>query len=233
MKGYIFVAGATGAIGRPLCRLLVADGWTVTGSTRSPDKVGDLKKLGVRPAVVDVYDPIVLSKAVADAMPEAVIHQLTDLPPGLDPTKMAEAAKRNTRIRDEGTRNLINAATTAGATRIIAQSIAFAYASGQMPYSEESPIDPYARDVLSLEDQVLHGPLMGIVLRYGRLYGPGTGFDAPPEGGPCHVDEAADAARLALTSTVGGVYNIAAEDGTVSAAKAADELGWKPGFRLR
>ena len=79
---------------------------------------------------------------------------------------------------------------------------------------------------------MLAARLTGIVLRYGKLYGPGTGFDLPPSGSPLHVDDAADAARRALTLGQAGIYNIAEEDGTVSIKKAADALGWVPGFRL-
>ena len=89
-----------------------------------------------------------------------------------------------------------------------------------------------ARAVASLEQQVLAAPFTGIVLRYGKLYGPGTGFDLPPSGGPLHVDDAADAARRALTLGEAGIYNIAEDDGSVSIRKAAAALGWAPGFRL-
>ena len=90
-----------------------------------------------------------------------------------------------------------------------------------------------ARGVASLERQTLGGPFEGLVLRYGKLYGPGTGFDTPAAGGPLHVDAAADAARRAVTRGAPGVYNVAEEDGTVSSAKAARELGWHPDFRIR
>jgi nucleoside-diphosphate-sugar epimerase len=86
--------------------------------------------------------------------------------------------------------------------------------------------------VISLETQVLQAPLEGIVLRYGRFYGPGTGFDAPPKGGPLHVDAAADAARRALTCGRPGVYNLAEDDGTLICEKAKAELGWRADFRL-
>ena len=234
MKGHIFIAGASGVIGKPLCRLLVADGWTVTGSTRTAAKADELKALGVTPAVVDVFDLEALVDAVATAAPEIVIHQLTDLPDVADPAKMAAALERNTRIRDVGTRNLISASVAAGATRVIAQSIAFAYAPGPRPYGETSPIDPGATGVTSLEQQVLdNAAFIGIVLRYGRLYGPGTWALSPPKDGPLHIDDAADAARRAVTEGPAGVYNVAEEDGFVSSAKAQAELGWKPGFRLK
>jgi nucleoside-diphosphate-sugar epimerase len=228
----VFVAGASGAIGRRLCPLLVEEGWLVTGTTRSPEKVDALRAMGVEPVVVNVFDAEALRRALAEARPDVVVHQLTDLPPGLDPTKMEEARARNARIRDEGTRNLIAAAVHAGVKKIVAQSIAFAYAPGPTPYTEESPLDESARGVMSLERQVLEAPLTGIVLRYGKLYGPGTGFERPPIGGPLHIDAAADAACLALTLGTSGIYNIAEDDGTVSSAKAIRELSWKSNARL-
>jgi nucleoside-diphosphate-sugar epimerase len=123
---------------------------------------------------------------------------------------------------------------------MIAQSIAFAYAPGPLPYHEEWPLnidalDPAglsARAVASLEQQVLQAPLTGIILRYGKFYGPGTGFDDPPSGGPVHVDAAADAARRAVTRGRTGIYNIAEDHGTISSRRAAIELGWNPDFRI-
>lgn len=236
----IFLAGASGAIGRALCRLLVDDGWRVFGTTRSKDKAGALRAMGVEPVVVDVFDADLLRRMVRQARPGTVIHQLTDLPPGLDPGKMAEARVRNARIREVGTRNLVEAAAAVGAKRMIAQSIAFAYAPGPKPYREGSPLDVNAPDdagglsargVASLERYVLSGPFAGIVLRYGKLYGLGTGFDAPPAGGPVHVDAAADAARRAITRGSAGIYNVAEDDGTVSSAKARRELAWNAEFR--
>lgn len=239
MTGRILVAGASGAVGRPLCRLLVADGWAVTGTTRSAHKAAALAALGVEPAVVDVFDAERLRRVVAEARPRIVIHQLTDLPPALDPARMPEALVRNARLREVGTRNLIAAAVAAGAERMVAQSIAFAYAPGPLPYREDAPLNVDAsgesvsiRGVVSLEQQVLRAPLAGIVLRYGMFYGPGTGFDAPASGGPVHVDAAADAARRAATRGGAGIYNVAEEDGTVSSRKAIAELGWNPRFRI-
>jgi nucleoside-diphosphate-sugar epimerase len=233
MTKRVFIAGASGAIGRPLCRILVADGWEVTGTTRSHDRAAALQMLSITPVVVDVYDAEALKRAVVAAKPDAVVHQLTDLPPGLDRARMADARAKNNRIRDEGTRNLIAAAVEAGATRLVAQSISFAYAPNTpRPIAEEAPIDPTASGVLSLEKQVLAAPMTGIVLRYGHLWGPGTGKDTKPESEPIHVDEAADAARLALTKGARGIYNVAEDDGALVVAKAMRELGWKPGLRL-
>lgn len=227
-KTTIFLAGATGAIGQPLCRQLVAAGYRVVGTTRYEKKVPVLRALGVEPVVVDVYDAERLRSAVLEARPEVVIHQLTDLAPLLNGTQTPATFEANSRIREIGTRNLITAATAAGARRMIAESICFTYAPGQPPYREEDPLNPNAHGVMSLEEQVLNGPFVGIVLRYGKLYGPGSGTDTPPAGGPLHVEEAAEAAVLAVTRGRAGIYNIAEDDGAVSIDKAAAELGWKP-----
>ncbi len=232
MKGRIFIAGASGAIGKPLSRLLVADGWEVTGSTRKSDRASELRALGVEPAIVDVYDAEKLRTAVIAARPDIVIHQLTDLPLGLDPAQMEAGRARNARLREEGTRNLVAAAIAASARRMIAQSIAFAYAPGPLPYREDAPLDPSARAVASLEQQTLAAPLIGIVLRYGRFYGPGTGFDKPAAGGAVHVEAAAEAARRAVTRGAKGVYNVAEPGNTLSSTKANADLGWTADFRI-
>ena len=163
MKKCVFLAGASGAIGRRLAPLLVADGWRVVGTTRSADKAALLRELGVDPVVVDVFDAGGLAKVVDEARPEVVIHQLTDLPLALEASKMTEALVRNARLRDEGTRNLVAASVGAGAKRLIAQSIAFVYAEGPLPHREEDPLlaethpvyGETVRAVSSLERQVL------------------------------------------------------------------------------
>ena len=132
----IFLAGAAGVIGRRLTPLLLAQGHTVWGSTRSPDNGEFLRKLGARPVVVDVFDAEALATAVLEAKPEIVMHQLTDLAAVHDPTERSSALARNARIRDEGTRNLVEAARKAGARRLIAQSIAWAYAPGRGPMAK-------------------------------------------------------------------------------------------------
>jgi len=240
MNNRVFVAGASGVIGCKLCPMLVHDGWDVMGTTRSPKKAADLRAIRVEPMILDVFDESALLRVVAESKADVVIQQLTDLPPGLDPTKMAEARRRNDRIREIGTRNLVAAAVAAGVKRMIAQSIAFAYAPGPMPYDEDCPLDMAAADdataqraraVSSLEQQVVGASLTGIVLRYGKLYGPATGFDSPPSGGALHVDAAADAARLAITRGRPGIYNIAEDDGAISSLRAESELGWSSGFR--
>jgi len=236
----IFLAGALGVIGRPLARLLVAAGHEVAGTSRSATHVAELRDLGLMPAIVDVFDAEALREAVAVARPDVVIHQLTDLPDVPDPATMAAALERNARLRVDGTRNLVAAARAAGARRLIAQSIAFVYEAGAEPHGEDDPLAGVARGeptvsvrgVLALESQVLGSGLDAIVLRYGRLYGPGTWAAQPNGAAPLHVDAAAHAALLALDRGHAGIYNIAEDDGHASIAKARRELGFDPAFRI-
>lgn len=239
MSETAFVAGAAGVIGRRLVPLLIEGGWRVVGTTRSAERAKGLREAGAEAVLVDVYDAAALTAAVVAARPRVVVHQLTDLPRGVDPSRIDEVRARNARMRDEGTRNLVAAAVAAGVERLVAQSIAFAYAPGPQPYDETSPLDVTAtggaginaRGVASLEAQVLAAPLVGIVLRYGRFYGPGTGAEAPPGPGALHVDDAARTARDAMTIGERGVYNIVEADGYASVEKAARGLGWRAGPR--
>jgi nucleoside-diphosphate-sugar epimerase len=236
----IFLAGATGVVGRRLAVLLRDAGHEVAGTTRSPDKVSMLRGLGIAPVVVDMFDAGALAEAVATMRPEIVIHQVTDLPsaPGMPGYPAAQQANR--RLRIEGTRNLVQAARTARVRRLIAQSIAFAYAPGDGVHVEADPLDLAAegtrqltvQGIVALEREVLTAPdIDGVVLRYGYLYGPDTWYDAPPKPPSVHVDAAAQAALLAV-SRGAGIYNIAEADGAVSSARAARELGFDPAFRM-
>ncbi|MGD2171208.1 MAG: NAD(P)-dependent oxidoreductase [Gammaproteobacteria bacterium] len=243
MSNRIFLAGATGVIGARLAPMLIEAGYDVFGMTRLEEKRQSLIDAGVRPVVADVYDAPNLVQTMKEICPGYVIHQLTDLPDDLDPAKMDEAIRRNARIRREGTRNLVDAATASGVRRFIAQSIAWAYAPGLEPYQEDDPLDTQAEGrravtvggVALLEELTLNSPpLEGIVLRYGHLYGPGTGVDGPGSDAYVHVDAAACAALLAIdTSAPTGVFNIAEPNGHVSADKAIQELGWTPDFHLK
>jgi nucleoside-diphosphate-sugar epimerase len=236
----IFLAGATGAIGQRLVPLLREAGHHVVGTTRSASKVEQLSAAGVAPVVIDVFDAPALARAVANAHPDLVIHQLTDLPPGLDPSRMAEAAPRNARLRSEGTRNLVNAMLAAGVHRLVTQSIAWMYAQGPEPHREDDPLDIHAPQpravtvagVAALERLTLaSSPIEGVVLRYGHLYGPNTGADAA-DAPALHVDAAAAAALLAIDKVRSGIYNIAEPSHYLSTEKAARELGFDPAFRL-
>jgi nucleoside-diphosphate-sugar epimerase len=236
----VFLAGAAGAIGRRLVPLLVQRGWQVVGTTRSADKAAALAAAGVQPVVVDVFDAHALARAVANARPAVVLHQLTDLPAGLDPARMGEATARNARIRSEGTANLVAAALAARVPRIVAQSIAWAYAPQARPIREEDPLDLGAegsraisvRGVAELEGHVLASPpLAGIALRYGHLYGPGTGADSASALPSLHVDAAAWAAVLAIERGEPGIYNIADPGPQLDTAKARAKLDWSADWR--
>lgn len=228
----VFVAGASGAVGSVLCRLLIDDGWKVVGTTRSQDKADRLRELGVTPVVVNVFDADALKAAVAAASPVAVIHQLTDLPKELTRDSLATARPKNAQMREVGTANLVAASVHAGARRLVAQSIAFAYAAGARPLRETAPLDGAATAVMKLEELVRNAPLEGIVLRYGHFYGPNTWSATATGESPVHIEAAADAARRALTRGSPGVYNVAEDDGVISSEKARRELGWSPAFRI-
>lgn len=239
MPTSVFLAGAASAIGSRLVPLLRDAGYDVFGTTRSAERAVALAAAGVEPVVVDVFDAPALTRAVVAARPQIVIHQLTDLP--RDPSRIPERLPGNARIRREGTRNLVAAALEAGAGLLISQSIAWVYAPGPEPHREEDPLDIGAEGmrgvtvdgVVALEALTMKSPpLTGIVLRYGQLYGSGTGKDAPPGLAPLHVDAAAAAAFLATRLTRAAIFNIAEPNQYVSADRARGELGWSPEFRL-
>ncbi len=239
----VFLAGASGVIGRRLVVLLRRAGHDVTGTTRSETNAAALRTLGATPAIVDVFDAKALLKAMASAQPDIVVHQLTDLPDVIDPAQLSAMREANARLRREGTRNLMNACQVLNVTRVIAQSIAWVYAPGMKPYREEDALDlnPASGDtvsiqgVVALEDAVTNTPgVDGLVMRYGRLYGPGTWTEEPQGTAPLHVDAAAQAAFLALTQGAPGIYNIAEEeDGEVDSSKARREFGFDAAFRMQ
>jgi nucleoside-diphosphate-sugar epimerase len=237
----ILLAGATGVIGQRLGVLLRDAGHDVAGTTRSAARIGMLQALGVTPVVVDVFDAEALAQAVAAVRPGVVVHQLTDLSSAPGTPGYPAAQEANRRLRIEGTRNLVQAAKRAGAFKIVAQSIAFAYAPGEGVRSEDDSLDIAAegtrastvQGIVALEREVLKTPgIDGVVLRYGYLYGPGTWYETPPKPPSVHVDAAAHAALLAVGKGE-GVYNIAEDDGAVSIAKAKRELGFDPAFRMQ
>jgi nucleoside-diphosphate-sugar epimerase len=172
----LFLAGATGVIGVQLIPLLIERGFEVAGSTRSPQKASNLETQGVVPIVCDVYDRERLIELVADFGPDVVMHQLTDLPD--DRAHLEESFAANSRIRTEGTRNLLAAARQAGATGFIAQSIAL-----HLPGPDGQAVADHERMVRDFG---------GVVARYGQFYGPGTYHpDDKPAHPRIHVAEAA------------------------------------------
>lgn len=187
----VFVAGATGAIGRQLVPALVAAGHEVAGMTRKPERVPELIAAGAAPYLCDVFDPA-LERAIGSFEPDVVVHQLTDLPAraALIPLKVAGLNK----VRTAGTDALIAAARAAGAQRFVAQSVAFAAPA------------PVRKAVEHLERETLAYP--GVVLRYGYFYGPGTwypdGTDREPR---VHVATAAER-TVELLSAAPGVYEV-------------------------
>jgi nucleoside-diphosphate-sugar epimerase len=194
--------------------------------------VESLRQAGAIPVVVDVFDAEALNTALADARPRIVIHQLTDLPFGLDPARMEEGRIRNARLREIGTRNLVAAAVNAGTEWLISQSIAWAYGAGAVPHSEDDPLQESAAAVIALERLTLETPgIAGTVLRYGLLYGPATGASSPTGDITVHVEDAAEAALLATQKPVMGVFNIVNDSAAVSNQKAKSELAWLPMFK--
>jgi nucleoside-diphosphate-sugar epimerase len=160
----IFLAGAGGAIGRRLVLLLREGGHEVAGTTRSAERAAELRALGAEPVVVDAYDAAALKDAVAGFGPELVMHQLTDLPD--DAAELAGSRAANSRMRVEGTDNLLAAARSAGAPRFLAQSVAW-----ELPGESGEAVAHLERAVLDFG---------GVVLRYGQFHGPGTYHEGEP-----------------------------------------------------
>ena len=172
----IFVAGATGVIGSRVVPLLVAAGHTVAGTTRSAERADSIRALGAEAVVVDVFDAAALRAAVVAFAPDVVMHQLTDLPD--DARDIPNHPGANARMRRKGSRNLIDAATAAGASLVIAQSVAWTLQGDG------------AAAVEDLERMVLD--VNGVVVRYGQFHGPGTyHVHTIPDAPYIHIDEAA------------------------------------------
>jgi nucleoside-diphosphate-sugar epimerase len=229
---------------------LLAAGHEVTAISRSPAKADALGRQGVRALTCDAFDPAGLARVVADAAPDAIIHQLTDLPARMDVRKLGEVYARNNRARREGTRNLLDAARRASVPRFIVQSMGTWYRPEGGDIKTETdplwsdapePIGEAVRTVIGMEKAVLREVPDGIVLRYGGFYGPCTWY--APDGDVTHqlrrrmfpvirpgsgitsfihVDDAAAAAVAALGAPP-GIYNVADDE----PARASD---WIPAF---
>jgi nucleoside-diphosphate-sugar epimerase len=237
----IFIAGASGAVGRPLVRQLVTAGHEVTGMTRSPQKAADLRELGAEPVVADALDREAVLAAVAAARPEVVVHQLTAIG-AMNPRNIDAGFKLTNRLRTEGTDNLVAAAQATGARRFVGQSFApWSYKREGGPAKAET--DPLETDppkhveetlaaIRHLEAAVVGAEgLEGIVLRYGGFYGPGTNiarggdmlemvvkgrFPVVGDGSGVwsliHIEDAASATVAAIERGAPGVYNVADDE---------------------
>jgi nucleoside-diphosphate-sugar epimerase len=248
----VFLAGATGAIGRQLVPLLLGDGHQVIGMTRSSQRAQALRAAGAEPVVADALDREAVVEAVRGTRPDAIVHQLTAIPALIDPRRIERDFVLTDRLRTEGTHNLLAGAREAGTQRVVAQSIAFMYApgpNGALHVETDPQLDPEhaprsfrrtAGAVAELERSVLDAS--GIVLRYGYFYGPGSSIardggmgDALrkrriPIVGPgtgvwsfIHVEDAARATVAALGRTGPAVYNIVDE-------QPAPVAEWLPAF---
>ena len=214
----IFVAGSTGVLGRRIIPQLIGQGHEVTALTRRSGRTGMLRSWGARPVVADAFEPVSLAAAVRRASPDVIMHQLTDLAAG--------DTAANARLWACGTRNLMDAAHAAGVSRVISQSIAWAYVAGSGPAGEETPLDLSAEQprrtmvhaVAALE-QAAREAAESVVLRYGLFYGPDTWYE--PQG-----SKAADA-RAGCLPIDGSVTSFVHIDD--AAAAAVQALAWPSG----
>jgi len=229
----IFVAGAGGALGRQLVPRLVARGHDVVGMTRTQARSDELRALGARPAVADALDAAAVGRAVSEAEPEVIVHQLTALGAGVDPRHFDRDFALTNRLRVEGTDHLLAAGRAVGARRFVAQSFAgwpFARTGGPVK-SEDDPLDPDPPRALRrtlaairhLEEAVAGAEWTeGIVLRYGGFYGPGTSFATRPPGE--HV-EMIRRRRFPIVGDGAGVWSFIHIEDAADATVAAVEQG--------
>ncbi len=238
----VFVAGATGAIGRQLVPRLVAAGHEVVAMTRTASKHQPLRGMGAHPVSADALSRESVAAAVAQAAPQAIIHELTSIPASIDVRHFDRDFAPTNRLRREGTDNLLSAGASVGVQRFIAQSYAGwpAARTGPMVADEEQPLDPSpAKAMRETHDAIRHlEQAVGaaewteaLVLRYGALYGPGTSLARggaqtemirrrrfPVVGGGTgvwsflHVEDAAEATVRALEQGPSGIYNIVDDD---------------------
>jgi nucleoside-diphosphate-sugar epimerase len=233
----VFLAGASGAIGRPLVAGLVAAGHDVVGTTRHEARARVLREQGAQAAIVDAFDAAAVHAAVRAAEPEVVIHQLTALPTSPDPKAMQASLDLTSRLRRETVPTFLDAARAAGARRAIVQSISFVTRPDGRPiHDEDAPLfldaGPGFADAVAavrdMESAVMRAAgLEGVVLRYGFYYGPGTWYAKDgamatmirKRGYPIigrgqgrmsfvHIDDAVDATVRALDHGAPSIYNV-------------------------
>ena len=240
----VYIAGATGALGRHLVPLLVARGHEVVGTTRTAAKADALRALGARPAVVDALDADAVGRAVAEAEPEVLVHQLTALSGEIDMRHIDRAFAATNRLRTEGLDHLLAAGRAAGARRAVVQSFTgwpFARTGGPVK-TEADPLDPHPPAALrrTLEAiRYLEATTTGIdwgeglVLRYGGFYGPGTGISVGEEG---NMAAAVRARRFPVVGAGDGVWSLVHIEDAAAATADAVERGARrdlPGRRRR
>jgi 2-alkyl-3-oxoalkanoate reductase len=228
----IFLLGGSGAVGRRLVPLLVAEGHQVTATTRTPAKAAGLAALGARPVIVDGLDRAALAEAVGSARPDVIVHQATAIPEGLDLRHFDRSFALTSRLRSEGTDNLLAAARAAAVPRLIAQSYTGwpnARTGGPVK-TEDDPLDPAPpapmRQALEairhLESAVTSAAgIEGVVLRYGSFYGPGTSI-GPASG---QVTRLVRQRRLPVVGGGGGIWSFTHIDDAATATVAALERG--------
>jgi nucleoside-diphosphate-sugar epimerase len=224
----IFVAGGTGAIGRPTLDQLLARGHNVVALTRTQERAKSLAAQGIEPAIADVFDLDSVKAAIAQAKPEVVIEQLTALPKTYTRESMNATAALNTRIRSEGGGNVLAAAKAAGVRRFLKQSMAFWGIPGAGLADEETPLSvdaspavaADARLVTETERRLLQTPdLEGIALRYGFFYGPGTWFN--PDG---DVAQQVRQQQFPIVGNGDGVWSwLHIEDAAIATVAAAEQ----------
>jgi 2-alkyl-3-oxoalkanoate reductase len=238
----VFVAGATGVIGRALVPQLVAAGHEVVGMTKSASKQDLVRGLGARPVVADALDPDAVAQAMASVEPEVIVHELTALSGKLSvrfvrhPERSAASIMTN-RLRTEGTDHLLASGRAVGAQRFVAQSIAafrFGQTGGPLQ-TEADPLDPDPPAALRTgQAAILHVEQAvttiewgeGLALRYGAFYGPGTGFSLAPD---AVMAAAIRKRRFPLVGGGGGVWSFVHIEDAAAATAAAVERG-RPGM---
>jgi 2-alkyl-3-oxoalkanoate reductase len=228
----VFVAGATGAVGKRLVPLLVERGHEVVGLTRSPEKAEMVKGMGAEPAIADGLDAAAVRQAVEGAQPEAIIHQMTALQDVKGFRNFDKEFAGANVLRTKGLDNLLAAARAVGTKRFIAQSYGnWNYErNGSGPKSEEDPLDPNPpknqrrtmEAIRYLESAVTGAEdLEGIALRYGNFYGQGTAFDNPDG----DIIELVQKRRLPVVGEGGGVWSFIHVDDIATGTAAALEKG--------